>query len=119
MPTADPRRKEKIFILVCLFLGIGAVAIKTFQNSRQSSRTYSLEQVQHKVDLNSAPQWELEVLPAIGPGRASKIIEFRKAGGRFHSIDDLKKLDDRLTDHDIESIRPHVTFGHQPLTINH
>ncbi|MDP7253093.1 MAG: helix-hairpin-helix domain-containing protein [Planctomycetota bacterium] len=109
--TADPRRKEKIVILACLFVGIGAVGMKAFRNWRQSSMSFSLEQVERKVNLNSAPQWELEVLPAIGPGRAVKIVEYRKSGGKFHSVEDLSKLDDRISDRNIDAIRPHVIFA--------
>jgi DNA uptake protein ComE-like DNA-binding protein len=108
--SADPRRKEKIVILACLFLGIGAVGIKAFRNCRQNS-SLSLEQVQRKVNLNSAPQWELEVLPSVGPSRAAKIVEYRKAGGRLHSVEDLMEIDDRLSEHDMDAIRPHVIFG--------
>lgn len=107
---AGSRRNENIVILACLFLGIGAVGLKVFRNSRQSP-VFSLEHVQHKVNLNSAPQWELEVLPSVGPSRAAKIVEYRKAGGKFHSVEDLKKLDDRFSQDDIQAIRPHVIFG--------
>lgn len=41
------------------------------------------------VDLNSAPQPELEHLPRIGPTLAERIILERDANGPFTSLDDL------------------------------
>ena len=44
---------------------------------------------QHLVNLNSATQAELELLPGIGPAMAKRILEYRAAHGKFSSIDQL------------------------------
>lgn len=41
------------------------------------------------VDINTAPQSELESVRGIGPVKARAIIDHRKAHGPFRSLDDL------------------------------
>jgi beta-lactamase superfamily II metal-dependent hydrolase len=54
-----------------------------------------------KVDLNHATVEELTRLPAIGKKMAEKIVESRRSGGRYNSVEDLKR----------EKLRPYVTCG--------
>ena len=44
------------------------------------------------IRLNSATQAELETLPGIGPGRAKRILAYRKTYGPFASAMDLGKV---------------------------
>lgn len=41
------------------------------------------------VNLNTAPETELDKLPQIGPARAKAIIEARTKGGKFKNWDDF------------------------------
>jgi competence protein ComEA len=41
------------------------------------------------IDLNTATEAELELLPAIGPALARRIVEFRGAHGGFKSVEEL------------------------------
>lgn len=45
-----------------------------------------------KVNLNSASAQELDALPGIGPVLAARIVAWRKANGRFKSIEDLRQV---------------------------
>ena len=45
-----------------------------------------------KVDLNQASLEEVIGLPHIGPSMAQKIIENRRVGGPFSSLEDLKRI---------------------------
>jgi competence protein ComEA len=45
-----------------------------------------------KVNLNSASTQELDALPGIGPVLASRIVAWRKANGRFKTIEDLRQV---------------------------
>lgn len=44
------------------------------------------------VDVNHALQHELEALPEVGPGLATRIVQFRQAQGPFQDIDDLLQV---------------------------
>ena len=43
----------------------------------------------HLVNLNTATQAELELLPGIGPAMAKRILEYRTQHGKFTSVDQL------------------------------
>jgi comEA protein len=44
------------------------------------------------VNINKAGLTELEVLPAIGPKTAQKIIDYRNSGGFFKSKEEIKNV---------------------------
>jgi competence ComEA-like helix-hairpin-helix protein len=60
----------------------------------------------HMVNLNTAGQAELELLPGIGPALASRILEERRRLGRFSSIDQLD---------DVKGIGPKLMAKLRPL----
>jgi competence protein ComEA len=45
-----------------------------------------------KVNLNSATAQQLDALPGIGPVLAARIVTWRKANGRFKTIQDLRQV---------------------------
>jgi competence protein ComEA len=45
------------------------------------------------VDLNTATQAQLEVLPGIGPVKAQQILTWRGQHGKFTSVDELQEID--------------------------
>ncbi len=45
-----------------------------------------------KIDMNSATEAELQLLPMIGPALAQRIVEDRLAHGRFETLDDLNRV---------------------------
>ena len=45
-----------------------------------------------KVNINSATDKELDTLPGVGESTAKKIIDYRKAKGKFKKIEDLKNV---------------------------
>lgn len=72
------------------------------------------------LDPNTAPWWELAVLPRIGPGIARNIVDFRvAASGRtptshhpilFESPADLKRIR-RIGPKTIQRIRPYLRLA--------
>jgi len=52
----------------------------------------ALQQLEYKVDVNSADVWELDLLPGIGPKRAQAIVDYRRQHGGFGSLADLAKV---------------------------
>jgi competence protein ComEA len=47
---------------------------------------------QHRININRADLNELTSLPGIGPGKAARIIEYRKQNGPFVSEHDIVKV---------------------------
>lgn len=45
-----------------------------------------------KVNLNRASADELQVLPGIGPVLAQRMVDWRRAHGRYRTIDDLQEV---------------------------
>lgn len=45
------------------------------------------------ISLSSASVEQLDSLPRIGPAIAQRIVDWREAGGRFSSVDDLLQID--------------------------
>jgi len=61
------------------------------------------------ININTASSAELQLLPGIGPARASAIIEDRTANGPFHAIDDLQRVHG-IGPKTVQNIRPLVTI---------
>lgn len=55
-------------------------------------KTPQVNQDTSKVNINTANQSDLESLSGIGPATAIKILEYRKAHGKFSSLEDLKNI---------------------------
>lgn len=45
-----------------------------------------------KIDVNSAEEPQLDLLPGIGPRLAARIVEERRAAGSFASLDELVRV---------------------------
>ena len=60
------------------------------------------------ININTATQTELELLPGIGPSTASKIIKYREENGEFKTIDDIKNVSG-IGDAKFESIKDQIT----------
>jgi competence protein ComEA len=45
-----------------------------------------------KLDLNRATAEELETLPGVGPVLAQRMVEWRKAHGRYRTVEDMRDV---------------------------
>src|SRR5690606_9762334 len=45
-----------------------------------------------RINVNTAGEAELQLLPGIGPALAARIIEDREANGPYESVDDLMRI---------------------------
>ncbi|GJQ22595.1 MAG: helix-hairpin-helix domain-containing protein [Planctomycetia bacterium] len=52
----------------------------------------SATEVAGKVNINTATEEQIAVLPGIGPKLASEVVSYRKANSNFREIEDLKKV---------------------------
>ncbi len=59
------------------------------------------------VNLNTATQEELQLLPGIGEARARAVIDARKQRGGFKSVDDLMQVKG-IGAAGLERLRPHL-----------
>lgn len=58
----------------------------------KSPSSQSSAQASDKININTADKAALEKLPGIGPSLAERILEYRKANGRFVEVSDIKKV---------------------------
>jgi len=60
-----------------------------------------------RLDVNTAPAYELTALPGIGPKTAAAIVEYRDRHGAFERLEDLAKVRG-IGSKTVERIRPHA-----------
>lgn len=62
------------------------------EDSSSGTRGSSLLTSEFLININTATQFELEILEGIGPVIATEIISYRQSEGDFESIEDLQKV---------------------------
>jgi competence protein ComEA len=65
------------------------------------------------LDVNRASAAELELLPAVGPSLAARIVADRASRGPFRTIDDLARVRG-IGPRTIERLAPHIHVTPQP-----
>jgi competence ComEA-like helix-hairpin-helix protein len=61
------------------------VEIRRFKGS-------DLSAIGQKIDINSADQEDLSMVPGLGPSTAKKIVNYRETHGLFKDVSELKKI---------------------------
>jgi len=88
---------EAVILLAILASLLSAVVIKIVQRTRPAGRGITVaagsQDFRHRINLNTATQQELLLVPGIGVARAQKIIEYRRKQGRFEMVSDLARVD--------------------------
>jgi competence protein ComEA len=75
---------RKFVRAVVLMLVIGFVC--------QARICLSAVEVEGKVNINTATEDQIALLPGIGPKLATEIVNYRTTNGNFKTIDDIKKV---------------------------
>lgn len=119
IPSFNDLKENPDFEYIILGSGEGCLNSENFSSSSGLSSaentgsssgkigngTNSSKQV---VNINSASQTELELLPGIGPSLALKIIEYRNENGKFSKIEDIKNVKG-IGDAKFESLKDFIT----------
>ena len=107
------RRELAVIIALCALIVIGA-AVRWARRRAGRVPVNILRVVGEedlRVDLNTAGEAELRLLPGIGPKGAQEIVAWRKTHGPLRGIDDLQKAVPRLSKRRLEDIRPLARCG--------
>jgi len=102
-------RSERLALFALALLFFIGILVRFFilpHFRRSSVEVVSAPAYAHRIDLNTAPAAEIELLPGIGPAKARKIVELRNSLGRFDSLSQLSKV-----------LGPKVTEQIAPLVI--
>ena len=104
LDTAPPSRLAVIGRRLILGLAAVTLAVGLASTSFAPSAAPRSSGLAGKLNLNTASESELELLPGVGPTKAERILEFRTKHGPFKRVFDLrrvkgfgKKTVDRLT----------------------
>ena len=97
MKTQRSARASALAWLIAL--AIGTTALSALAES----------QLTGVVNLNTATQEELQLLPGIGESRARAVIEARKRRGGFQKVEDLLEVKG-IGEAGLQKLRPHVTL---------
>lgn len=115
-PTITPGSRLAICLLSAGLIGLILIAM-----TRSEIEPRTLSQDAHhissdplwpdmRIDLNAADEAQLDLLPAIGPSLARRIVVNRARFGSFDTIDDLQRVPG-IGPRTIEQFRPHVVIS--------
>ncbi len=100
---------------LCVCVGIALVAVGAARLLRGLNRPEPLSFTEGasalgmpaRLDVNTAAEYELMMLPGIGPKTARAIVESRETDGAFHSLDDLGRVRG-VAQKTVEALRPYA-----------
>lgn len=101
-------RELQIVGSMTLLVVLGLVSLSSFSDENAPAVVEKADSVlSFPLDLNSACEKDLELLPGIGPAKAASIIEFREKNGPFTSVQALIKVKG-IGEATLENLRPLV-----------
>ena len=92
---------DKSFWVLILAILIGSVL--------QSRFCFSVEQIEGKVNINTATEAQIALLPGLGPKLATEVVNYRTNNGGFKTIEDIKKVSG-VGDKKFEKIKDYVVL---------
>ena len=96
-----PRINENLNEINLISDGAGVGVIVTDSNVEEN-------EINAKVNINTASKEKLETLPGIGETTAQKIIDYRETNGKFKTIEDIKNVSG-IGDAKYESLKNKIT----------
>ena len=92
---------DKSFWVLILAIMIGSVL--------QSRFCFSVEQIEGKVNINTATEAQIALLPGLGPKLATEVVNYRTNNGGLKTIEDIKKVSG-VGDKKFEKIKDYVVL---------
>jgi competence protein ComEA len=89
---SDPEQKSRPPSAVVSPPGSPSSAPTLSVSSHPSASGVGGKHVRAKLDLNRASAQQFEELPGIGPVLAERIVDYRKSGKTFRTVDDLREV---------------------------
>jgi len=84
---------ESVILVLLLITLFGAVVVRVVQRTSPLGEGVVIRAVggalRHRIELNTASEEELTLIPGIAAARARKIVEYRRKHGGFGVIDEL------------------------------
>ncbi len=68
------------------------IAVIVIVSVCQARLCFSVEQIEGKVNINSATEAQIALLPGIGAKLAAEVVNFRTSNGGFKAVEDIKKV---------------------------
>jgi len=99
-----------VILAVLVLLCLGGLRLRERIFGRESlsvEKKWDLPPETARVNINTAPGYELRLLPGIGPKAASAIIEYRQTHGQFARLEDLVEIKG-IGPKTVERIRPYA-----------
>ena len=96
-----PRINENLNQVNLISDGAGVGVVITDSNVEEN-------EVNAKVNINTASKEKLETLPGVGETTAQKIIDYRETNGKFKTIEDIKNVSG-IGDAKYESLKDKIT----------
>ncbi len=109
----SPTKRQLIvifFLATTLFIGIIIKVGKDYHWFLPRTEIISLlkfEDIKVKLDINTAPWYELVLLPKLGETKAMAIVAYREKHGDFKTIDELSRVSG-ISASVLETIRDHI-----------
>ena len=99
-----------LIVAVCIAL-ISVAALKAVSQLWGSDdivfSSGELVLIPDRLDVNNATEYELTLLPGIGPRTAEAIVQERQERGPFRSLEDMQRVSG-IGPRTVEAIRPHA-----------
>lgn len=120
----NKKEKYKVLTVILIFLVSGVVYSHSFYGGTldmgreitadeigiTEGTMLPVEDIIGKININTAMQQELILLPGIGEGKAADIIKYRDKNGEFDRIEDIMYVSG-IGEKTFEEIKERITVG--------
>ena len=85
--------QERKFVCLIMIVFIMGAAVQLLLRRDIAPVRWAKEARNFKININTAREDQLQMLPGIGAKLASRIVDYRKKNGPFKELEDLEDVD--------------------------